>query len=198
MDPKDYTTEKVIDFAPRARASQEVAAAKRARPTHDTEPIQPLVSRSNRHTVPLGVGALVLIALMIGMSTWQLSRTPAKPLQLQPTDAPAKSLVAPPTRAPAPTSEATATAAPTSTPAPTQAPPMGQGLTVDQAEATPTDLPAPTVEPSYIEFVGQQAPHCIRSCDGQPGPNGGDWVAVPTVAPAMLEVIGQQAPHKVR
>jgi hypothetical protein len=183
------------DYSPRPKASQQVAAAHRAA-QHDTEPIEPSeLPASTRRQLAIGVGAMVLIALMIAMASYQLSRTPARPLQIQPTDIPASTLAAPATSAPAPSSEATAAIAPTYTPMPTQAPPIGQGLTLDPI--VPTDPPAPA-EPSYIENVGQQAPHCVRSCDGQPGPAGGDWVAVPTLAPAMLEVIGQQAPHKVR
>ena len=80
-------------------------------------------------------------------------------------------------------------AAPVAVPAQT-----GRGLGV-------VEQPAPVVEaqpPTYLEVVAEQAPHCIRDCDGQPGPSGGEWVAVPTLAPEQLRVVADQVPHKVR
>jgi hypothetical protein len=92
------------EYAPRPRASQEVAAAKRQQDTVSTTP----PARSVRNTVPLGVGALLIILSMVGMMTYQLAQAPAKPLALTPSpsviSAPVVQLAAP-------------TAAPTSTPA---------------------------------------------------------------------------------
>lgn len=75
-------------YAPRPKASQAVAAAKRAaqpgRPTHDTEPIAPLATRT-RYAVPFGIGAALLIALMIMAASYQLARLPgAQPLAITP------------------------------------------------------------------------------------------------------------------
>jgi hypothetical protein len=99
------------DYEPRPKASQHVAAfhrAKASRPTHDTEPIQPIALPSPTRTyVPFGIGALVLIVLMIGAATYQLRHIESsKPLQITPqatdapTDAPAAAV-----SAPAPTSQ---------------------------------------------------------------------------------------------
>lgn len=96
-------------YAPRARASQTVAAQKRAaaaspgRPTHDTEPITPIgLATPARQYVPFGIGALVIILLMIGMASYQLSREGARPLQLTsvPTEAAPSVALAAPTLAP--------------------------------------------------------------------------------------------------
>jgi hypothetical protein len=94
------------DYEPRPKASQHVAAfhrAKASRPTHDTEPIQPIALPSTtRNYVPFGIGALVLIVLMIGAATYQLRHIESsKPLQITPqatdapTDAPAAAVSAP-------------------------------------------------------------------------------------------------------
>jgi hypothetical protein len=98
-------------YAPRPKASQTVAALHRAagpgRPTHDTQPITPL-ARPTRQYLPFGIGALVLIALMIGMTSWQLARKPVA-LQITPAaTAPAQVLQTASVSSPAPTSEATA------------------------------------------------------------------------------------------
>jgi hypothetical protein len=69
--------------APRPRASQAVAAAKRAQRLDDPEPLTPVVPA--RRYVPFGVGALLLIVLMIGAASYQLAQLPsAKPLQITP------------------------------------------------------------------------------------------------------------------
>ncbi len=83
----------------------------------------------------------------------------------------------------------------------------GQGLTLEQSPAEPP-APAPEAAPvdpqaipqgdQYIQNVGAQADHCVRSCDGQPGPSGGDYMIVPTAEPAYLANVGAQTPHKVR
>jgi hypothetical protein len=103
------------DYEPRPKASQQVAAFHRAqvgRPAHDTEPIAPIKPPSiTRKYLPFGLGALVLIVLMIAAATWQLGHIEdSKPLQLQPTDAPASAPAADVTL-PTPTSVATATPA---------------------------------------------------------------------------------------
>jgi hypothetical protein len=119
MDIADYETPEPDilrdDYEPRPKASQHVAAfhrAKASRPTHDTEPIQPIALPSTtRKYVPFGIGALVLIVLMIGAATYQLSHIESsKPLQITPqatvlpTDAPAAAVSAPaPTSGPAAT-----------------------------------------------------------------------------------------------
>lgn len=210
-------------YAPRPDASKQVAAQKRAaqpgRPIHDTEPITPLRTRT-RLAVPFGVGSIVLIALMIGAASYQLAQLgSARPLAVTPGPS-TQAFLGTPTAEP---SDMSAIDAPTSTPELPSIPratpiapengagdvlgasgtgraQIGRGLTIDSAAPTPTPEPPaePTAAPSYVENVGAQAPHCIRTCDGQPGPSGGDWALVPTVAPAMLEVIGNQAPHKVR
>ncbi len=54
-------------------------------------------------------------------------------------------------------------------------------------------LVAPPPPPSYLENVGAQAPHCIRTCGD------GTWAApVPTISDAQRIVIGAQTPHEVR
>ena len=93
-------------YTPRPKASQAVAAAKRAA-HHDTEPITPLVTPARQY-VPFGVGALLIMLLMIGMASYQLSRAPARPLQIETTPSSAPAFVAAPTAAPAPTSAPTA------------------------------------------------------------------------------------------
>jgi hypothetical protein len=70
-------------YAPRPKASQAVAAQKRQRPTHDTEPITPLAAPTRQY-VPVGVGALLITLLMIGAGAYQLSRNPALPLSITP------------------------------------------------------------------------------------------------------------------
>lgn len=71
------------DFKPRPDASKRVAAAKRAQLSDDPEPATPLTSRAHRY-VPFGVGALVLVLLMIGMGGYQLAQLPARPLAITP------------------------------------------------------------------------------------------------------------------
>jgi hypothetical protein len=89
MNLNDYQTPAADPYAPDPRASQRVAAQHRAaavapgRPTHDTEPIVPLTRRT-RYAVPFGIGALMLIMLMIGAASYQLASLPAaKPLQIE-------------------------------------------------------------------------------------------------------------------
>lgn len=150
------------------------------------------------------VGAGLIIIVFVIMATFQMSAP--KPLQLAPTPTEEPTL-APATDAPAPTTAPTATPAALNTPAPTKAvleapsdPPMtGRGMTLVEPEAPAQEAaPAEAAPASYIENVGQQAPHCIRTCDGQPGPSGGDWAIVPTGEPQYLNNVGAQAPHKVR
>jgi hypothetical protein len=108
MDLHDYV-DPADPYTPRPKASQAVAAARRAL---GPAPDAPVVRGTPvRQYLPFGIGALVLIVLMIAAASWQLSRMPAKPLQLAPTDAPARALAAPPTTAPAPTSASTPAAA---------------------------------------------------------------------------------------
>lgn len=106
MQLGDYKTPD--PYAPDPRASQRVAAQKRQRPAHDTEPIVPIALPSRRYAVPFGIGALVLIALMIVAASYQLSQLPsARPLQVTPGPSTAAFLAAP-SSAPAPTPAATA------------------------------------------------------------------------------------------
>jgi hypothetical protein len=176
-----------IDDTPDPRASQRVAAQKRTW-HEDPEPLA--------HPRQLAPIALIAAALfLIGALTYGLSR-PHVPLRLAPTEAPAQTFKTDRQTSPAPTSAPiapTAVILPTAAPEPAQ---IGRGLTIEMVVATPEPPTAP--EPSYIDQVGAQASHCVRTCDGQPGTSGGDWAAVPTAEPAMLEVIGRQVPHKVR
>jgi hypothetical protein len=65
-------------------------------------------------------------------------------------------------------------------------PQTGQGLTLK----TNNDN---EVAPNYIENVGAQTPHCIRTCGD------GTWAAkVPTISAEQAAVIGAQKPHKIR
>lgn len=179
-------------YAPRPKASQAVAAAKRAQ-QHDAPSVPP---SSTPHAVPLGIGALVIIALMIGMASYQLSRSGPRPLALTPqpttgapTAAPAV-FAAPPTAAPVPTSAPLPTIAPSpAATQPAQPAQIGRGPGVPPA--------APTAAPAYLEVVAAQAPHSPRG-DGQPGPSGGEWVAVQPISEAQGEIIRQQVPHTVR
>ena len=112
MNIKDYHYPEERD-TPRPRASQAVAAESRRRQaqhrrraTHDTAPITP-ISVPTRPYLPFGIGASVLIVLMIGAASWQLSRMPtAKPLQITPagtdaaTEQPAVAFAAPTMTAP--------------------------------------------------------------------------------------------------
>lgn len=174
VDPADPS-------APRPKASQ-LAGGKR----RTTEP------ETVRRAVPLG------------MVSYQLSSSPVRPLQIRLTDVPERhtSLFVAPSRTPvlAPTSRVAPSVAP-EPPGDVQGaseevpPQTGRGLTVSEAVATPEPPPA---APSYIENVGAQAEHCIRSCDGQRGQVGGDWVAVPPISAEQAAIIGAQAPHKVR
>jgi hypothetical protein len=75
-------------YAPRPDASKRVAAKHRAvqpgRPMHDTEPITPL-ARPARQYLPFGIGAIALIAVMIGAASYQLGRLPStQPLAITP------------------------------------------------------------------------------------------------------------------
>lgn len=100
MELSDYEND---PYAPDPRASQRVAAQKRQRPAHDTEPITPIAARS-RSALPFGIGALIVVLLMIGMASYGLARLPsAVPLAITPvpTDAPAF-LAAAPEASPAP------------------------------------------------------------------------------------------------
>jgi hypothetical protein len=76
MQIEDYT-DPTDPYAPRKGASKLAAAAKRER--QDDEPITPRVIPARRY-VPFGVGAIVLIVLMIGAATYQLPG--ARPLAI--------------------------------------------------------------------------------------------------------------------
>jgi len=74
-------------YAPRPKASQTVAAAKRATQSHDsTAPITPIIQR-RRFAIPFGIGAAVLITLMIAAASYQLARLPGRPLAITPAHA---------------------------------------------------------------------------------------------------------------
>lgn len=190
-------------FEPRKGASKLAAAQHRER---ETEPQTTVAVRRPTPSPVLAAAIALLIVAGLIVASYQLSGGRPKALAVtpQPTvEAPtelAHTFSAPPTAAPAPRTAPIATIAPTRPPVPVAAPvavpvaPMtGRGLGVIE--------PAPVVEaapPTYIEVVSLQAPHCVRDCDGQPGPAGGDYVIVPTLAPEQLRVVAEQAEHKVR
>lgn len=189
----DYIDPPRQDFEPRPNASQ-IYGAKRRETTEQPATRQPFIA--DRQFAITAAAGLVVVALIV-MATIQLSGQP-RPLQVtpEPTEAQARAFLAAPTRPPAPP---TATIRPTTPPAtaalvaaPVAPPQTGRGLGVVES------VPVVEAQPTYIEVVAEQAPHCVRGCDGQPGPSGGDWVAVPTIVPAQAEVILKQAPHKVR
>lgn len=144
-----------IDHTPRPNASQTVAAQKRV--IHLPEPRTPIPARQYR--LP-ALAAGVIILLMIGMASYQLS-APSRPLQL-PTAAPAQVFGTDPktnpTAAPAPSTAPEPTIAPTVTLVPTEAAlavpvepaQSGRGLTVDQSDAGEWTPPEPTaaIEPT--------------------------------------------------
>jgi hypothetical protein len=156
------------DYTPRPKASQAVAAKKRAR--QDMPDDTPTRLPQKHVHIALGVGAL----LLIGMLTYGMNRTPARPMQSAPTDAPVRAFV--PT-AVTPQEPPRATEAPQPTldiPTPTTAPPVapvevvpqtGQGMTVDvwvppapvvvePLPVAPTAVPLPTSAPVVAaEFV---------------------------------------------
>lgn len=114
MDLHDYEpSAQPIDGTPRPNASQTVAARRRRQPA--PEPRTPTTAAApTRLSVPFGVVALLIILLMIGMASYQLSRSPARPLQTTPargnlsTSAPAA--VAAPSATPTSAPEAIASA----------------------------------------------------------------------------------------
>jgi hypothetical protein len=195
MNITDYEpTATAIDDTPRPKASQAVAAAKRAAP-HDEAPAPSANSPRINHQLLMGIAGVLSVIGVLALIV--LQPRALRPIQLQPTAAPAQVFRSVPTAAPAPTSAPIPTIPPTFTPVPTEVvpaapvqPPMtGRGLTIDSAPSAAE----PPAEPSYSDTVGAQAPHCIRTCG-----DGSYAVAVPPAPPEMLQVIGQQAPHKVR
>jgi hypothetical protein len=108
MDLNDYDDEQptVDDYTPRRRASQAAAAAHRAK--HGSARSTP-VAKPAPFSMPIASGALVIILLMIGMISYQLSREQARPLQIPP----AATVL--PSRAPAIVPTVRATSAPTAT-----------------------------------------------------------------------------------
>lgn len=200
MQIEDHTDESTDPYAPRPRASQAVAAAHRAA-ADAPDPIAP----ATRPALPFGIGAAILIVLMIGMATWQLSVGTARPLAIPPAATTRSAFSAPPTAAPAPTAAPPPTAAPTAPPVPTEgpqnAPQTGRGMTFAPTaapEAAPAAEP-PAAAPSYLDNVGAQAPHSPRG--GLCGPASGD--CAPGVPYGLensqyIANVGAQAPHKVR
>ena len=182
-------------FEPRPDASQRAAAQHR-----ETEPPPHVAQRQSAPPLVLTAALAVLIVALLIVASYQLSGGRPKALQVtpqptigQPTEAPYNALSASQTRAtpvPTPIPALAPTAAPTAFSAPPQ---TGRGLGVVEQQSVVDARP-----PTYIEVVAEQAPHCIRDCDGQPGVAGGEWVAVPTLAPEQLRVVADQAPHKVR
>lgn len=144
-------------YAPRPDASKRAAAKHRMtndrRPTTDESPAP--------KGLPLAPIALIAAAsLLIGVLSYGLGQSTARPLQLSPTSALAQAFRATPTTAPAPTPEAEPTIPPTALPVPTMPPEMtpqtGQGMTsidsapvvIEQApEAQPPPPPPPTATP---------------------------------------------------
>lgn len=198
MDLESYTAPARQDFDPRPNASQIAAAAKRARAALEADaPPTPRPAATKEQLLLALAAAVVIVLSLIGM-TYQLAGAPKPIATPQPAEE-LHALSAPPTARPAPTSAPKPTIVPSRTPvlvapllvAPVQPeqPMTGRGL---------GEPPAAEVAPTYLEAVAEQAPHCVRSCDGQPGPNGGDWVAVPTISAEQAEVIRRQIPHEVR
>ena len=145
MDLHDYDYPDA--YAPDPRASQRVAAQQRAqpgRPTHDTEPIAPLKLNARRY-VPFGIGALVLIVLMIGAASYQLGRLPtATPLAITPGPSTAAFLAAP-TPSPA------ATTAPTATPRTIGAYAAPDGLLLGQIEEDREIIPVAHYGSAWVQ-----------------------------------------------
>jgi hypothetical protein len=106
-------------FEPRPNASKQVAAAKRAQRQHDATQPNPAPALPSRQHLPFGIGAFVIILLMIGMASYQLSRAP-QPLAITP----------------GPSTTAFFTA-PTATPAPTVQPTIAPDTHVVDAYAAP-------------------------------------------------------------
>jgi hypothetical protein len=110
VDLNDYDDEppKVDDpYAPRPKASQAAAAAHRAR--YGSAPAAP-VAKPAPFSVPIAAGALVIILLMVGMISYQLSLESARPIQITP----AATML--PSSAPAIVPTVRATSAPTAAP----------------------------------------------------------------------------------
>src|SRR4051812_5275248 len=169
-------------FEPRPRASQEVAAARRAQ-RHDTEPITPL-ALPTRQYVPFGVGALLIILLMIGMA-YQITQAPALPLQITPvstevaTDAPSALAAAP-------------------TPAPTDVPPVAKinayaapdGLLLGQIETTRQITPVAHYGSGWIQADVERS--------GRVWLRKADVPAVAMVGPDLAPVAAVSAPSTGR
>lgn len=143
MELEDYEND---PYAPRPKASQRVAAQKRARQS-DTEPEAPAT-----RGIPLAPIALVAAgALLVGVLSYGLGQSTARPLQLAPTDIPARAFVpAPSVAPPAPTTATEPTIPPTFPPAPVVVPPepppqTGRGL--PYTEPTPAPPVAPPEPP---------------------------------------------------
>lgn len=207
MDLTDYEpTAAVIDHTPRPKASQTVAAAKRAAQPADPDELPLTIAPApltRQHWLLASLGVLAVVGVL-GLAVSQLSM-PARPLQVTPaptmaaTDAPAQVVDTAPTPAPAPTTAPTVTIALTATTVPTEAPPVGRGLTLEQEQPTDPPPPEPTAAPSYLDNVGAQAPHSPRG--GLCGPTSGDCApGVPAGIDNNLYIanVGAQAPHKVR
>lgn len=136
QDPDAYT--------PRPKASQTVAAQKRAQ-RHDTEPITPVALPTRRYAVPFGIGAIVLILLMIGAASYQLTQLgSARPLAVTPGPSTAAFLEAP-TSAPAPS------AAPTAAPRTIGAYAAPDGLLLGQIEEDRTITPVAHYGSGWIQ-----------------------------------------------
>lgn len=212
MDLESYTAPARQDFDVRPNASQIAAAAKRARATLEADaPPTPRPAATKEQLLLAVAAAVVIVLSLIGM-TYQLAGAPKPIATPQPTPratepAPAvgpgelRVLSAPPTAAPAtpaPTATPQPTEQPTAAPVPAQMAQMAQMAQTGRGLGEQGAEPASEAQLTYLEVVAEQAPHCVRSCDGQPGPSGGDWVAVPTINVVQADVIRLQAPHKVR
>lgn len=210
-------------YTPRPKASQAVAAARRAaqpgRPTHETEPIEPQPLNARKY-VPFGVGALVLIMLMVGAASYQLARLgDARPLAITPvaTDAPTTAPAAA-VSAPAPTT------APTATPATIGAYAAPDGLLLGPIELDREIVPVAHFGSAWIQAdvhgsgrvwlrasdapdVALTGPDLARAA--QPPAQTGQGLtlsqgapdattAVETTAASYLAHVGAQAPHSPR
>lgn len=158
--------------APRARASQDIAKAHRARPIENDE--RPTTTTPALRVSPLvfASGAMLLLLTVIAL-TWPHPGV----LPTSPTDVPERALAAP-TRTPvlaSPTLAPSATPAPAETaPAPADsAPQVGQSLAIDVAPPPPpTAPPIPTFD-SVAFARWQQATHVAifqtAAANGIPG-----------------------------
>lgn len=181
MDLNNYEpTAAPIDQTPRPRASQDVAARKRARQDDDPELTTP-AQRS--HRTLLGAGAALLIILMIGAAAYQLAKLPsARPLQITPEPAQAFQKQ-PQEAAPAPTSEAIA---PERTVDAYAAP---DGLLLGQIETTREIIPVAHYGSAWVAYQDGAGLVWVRAADAP-----GVALTGPDLAPARGPTVSNDPP----